>query len=1523
MAIDLFEQAGITYTPKGVDLFEQEGITPPSNKQKKSVVQEAIDFGTGSLAAAGDIISGIGKIGVQTLAVPMAKIARPDLNLNELWKAAGDSIEGYAPSFGNQVPDNKYYQGTMLPFQKLGEAQEYLGDKAGELTGSQDVAGAVKLGLNFAPIPGAKLAGKAVQKVAEKVDPGLQIKPGKPTLVDVDKAVEDFTKTTKPQATQEVNSTLPNIIVGNDGVAYLDTPENRLVYDLKRTRDFDSKLARNHEQSLLLEDAIAEQAQKAVDERQAALEFPVKRQQSLDFNAAERKRQLQAPVPGLEEANARAINESIARTQDLNLRGQQLSIVEDFGSNDPVANMPHMRVDENGIPIRADLSIEAQQLQNPLQRNLWGDELPVRTGDNGIPLTQALDRMPNGEARTNAIQSLSVGPKPPKRVPPSGRRGEAGAIDIQAISEGLTALKNKAISSLEYVEKFAGAFDPKALRAAIENSQDPKSRFTVVLMSPDEFHKMAYNRPEGHQYQGYTQERYDSIKDGLKGDGLRQLPHLLIKTDKNGKEVIWGHEGRHRMDVFKEMGIDLVPVYLEHSTKRWGEDPVGKTVRPQPEINFNITDDSFSGLDETPRPIRKTPSPVNKQRGAIDLEVFSKALEKLRGLFGTPTDTVATPTSPEKIAHKQEVVTKLKTLGEALPEWAKTVSTFEEALVLGAEAKDIKTTTIGKNFASGLNHMAAWHKNPVLNYARTLFNDARGWASEQSKRFITDNENGIGSISTKLSNEEKVIISKLITSLDKRQIDYTDALGTSLGLSTDGKKFMERLKAISEFDYNTKTYLLQANGKKLPTQRKGYAPGVFSGSYVSRVVDKDGNIVGIIAAESPGEFQAAKDWYSNSMPGVKFSANSWAEARRKINGNQNRGFVLRDMMEILNLLSNADGDVAKAHINAELAIRKGANQLWAMDVHEKQKKGVAGNQGNKPWLSDKKNAQDRFDSIVRYYEEAFEYYSLQKPIMELDLLSKTDQLQHLTNTFKYLDEYIGNATGRRLSQAGTVANIAFDIGSKLLEYPGSVIPGVKNNVGPGKIIAASNLVKNKMSHLYMGLGNYMFTLAQLAQPLQTGVPMLQLIADRLNTNPTQASKSLTNGARYFLDYTRGKEVPIEHKKALEWAESRGMLDFSELERAYEGHKTKVGRMWDNVAEANMKIGERLTRPPMFLGFVDLLLSQNYPLDQVLYTAENLTNQTMIDYHKYERPLVYGGLGVVGGHAGGLTTFKHGFLANQAMLLKEGKKGNLKPAMASALGMVFFAGITGFPAYEELDKLYQAAKEAAGAKPGSIGQDFMKDMDTWAKQGVISAAVGLNLQGKFSAANMVPDTVGQALFPHLTGAYDIGEAAFQYAKDPNKVTGGNLAMASTPSGFKRWTEELVRKDSQGNVLDKHGNVDDYRSPEDWAKTRASGSLVPTKEAMDRANRYQNRVNQAVINEQKKSLSEKYRMAVITGDLQGEVDVLNKYQELTGVAPVELLNRRDNILMEAQMTAQERLQGIPRSPQGIQRYENFNR
>ncbi len=169
----------------------------------------------------------------------------------------------------------------------------------------------------------------------------------------------------------------------------------------------------------------------------------------------------------------------LAKSEEFRTRAKQDEIVEDFGNNDPMERMPEMRVDENGIPIRADLSMEAQNLQNPLQRNLWGDELPIRTGDGGVPLTQALDSMEPGPMRNEAMSQL---------------RGQRGGLDIQGIGEGVSKLVDKFRqgSNKEWVQNFLNEklypsrTDPDTVLAAAKQ-ETPETRGNVLSRPTQNF----------------------------------------------------------------------------------------------------------------------------------------------------------------------------------------------------------------------------------------------------------------------------------------------------------------------------------------------------------------------------------------------------------------------------------------------------------------------------------------------------------------------------------------------------------------------------------------------------------------------------------------------------------------------------------------------------------------------------------------------------------------------------------------------------------------------------------------------------------------------------------------------------------------------------------------------------------------------------------------------------------------------------------------------------------------------------
>lgn len=65
------------------------------------------------------------------------------------------------------------------------------------------------------------------------------------------------------------------------------------------------------------------------------------------------------------------------------------------------------RVDENGIPIKADLSMEAQNLENPLQRNLFGDELSQKHEQEApTGMMQSMNDTADALNRTRSFESF-------------------------------------------------------------------------------------------------------------------------------------------------------------------------------------------------------------------------------------------------------------------------------------------------------------------------------------------------------------------------------------------------------------------------------------------------------------------------------------------------------------------------------------------------------------------------------------------------------------------------------------------------------------------------------------------------------------------------------------------------------------------------------------------------------------------------------------------------------------------------------------------------------------------------------------------------------------------------------------------------------------------------------------------------------------------------------------------------------------------------------------------------------------
>lgn len=103
---------------------------------------------------------------------------------------------------------------------------------------------------------------------------------------------------------------------------------------------------------------------------------------------------------------------NLKATEGLDGQMSLWDIDEEARVANPYESVPgDWRIDENGIPVKVDLSMEAANVQQPLQRSLWGEELPQKhSQENPVPLTQAIDNIPDtpfkGDQREVALSRL-------------------------------------------------------------------------------------------------------------------------------------------------------------------------------------------------------------------------------------------------------------------------------------------------------------------------------------------------------------------------------------------------------------------------------------------------------------------------------------------------------------------------------------------------------------------------------------------------------------------------------------------------------------------------------------------------------------------------------------------------------------------------------------------------------------------------------------------------------------------------------------------------------------------------------------------------------------------------------------------------------------------------------------------------------------------------------------------------------------------------------------------------------------
>jgi hypothetical protein len=428
------------------------------------------------------------------------------------------------------VTESNFGFGAPKPFTKAGgeatealghgmEAlKEHVGDAGGDSPAARSILeGTTEALMNFMPIPGGKLVGKAGKAIEKKL--------AKPELPK-SKAAEVFDKKT---AAAEQGWVDVGEKAFNDMGAELVKGQSDPLPTRTDPMDFMKQQLELQRQS---------EVQKGLEARQAELEMEVKRQQGLDFNAAERARQEAAPVLPEHQANMAgdaAIQRSAERLIDPR-DGQNAKLSAELG-NQPI------HVDPQGQAFRGDPrergAMEALERQGAAMdtelTHLRGKGTP-----DGDPLRPLQD--PMREAIVDPIRQLNLRSKK-----------QGGAINPEVFKQGFEKLKEIGDGIVLRARMTSSGFLIQAMKGSEEVGRAQLDPVQIGTNKWMEDFKTVRDNPEWHNLESSSTE----VHGDHQGKGIAKEMYKFASELGNDVQAsgVQSHAGRGMWEAFERSGL--------------------------------------------------------------------------------------------------------------------------------------------------------------------------------------------------------------------------------------------------------------------------------------------------------------------------------------------------------------------------------------------------------------------------------------------------------------------------------------------------------------------------------------------------------------------------------------------------------------------------------------------------------------------------------------------------------------------------------------------------------------------------------------------------------------------------------------------------------------------------------------------------------------------------------------------------------------------------------------------------------
>lgn len=735
---------------------------------------------------------------------------------------------------------------------------------------------------------------------------------------------------------------------------------------------------------------------------------------------------------------------------------------------------------------------------------------------------------------------------------------------------------------------------------------------------------------------------------------------------------------------------------------------------------------------------------------------------------------------------KDEVSPITKPVAEVKADILKEADIPDDKLNLGLVK--LPTSRLGRQLVSGGKLYGFGTQNTLIRYTVQHLDNAIRRAYRSIGDLILDTDKGFKPKWEKLSKEEFGEAWALLQ-LNEGKADLTRDQMYEAGLNDKQADALESLRGALDQVYHQLNEARAAVGKKPFERRLGYIPSRFRGDFIIDVRDAAGELVHRIGTQSLKEAENARKVMEKAHPEFTFSETRHEPLHRfKDASDAQAGY-----QALLEVLAEEDPRVEALESTYNDYLKDQAYTMLGVKKHFLNKKGVGGSEGFKEWKDVTENAHEGLRSVMNYMDHALKWAEWQKVRKDIaDIFADREVQEKQKNALQYAQAYIDQALGRS---------------TKLARHLDAILDLISQGTGVGqsKMLSTIRDVKGALTAYYLGFMNAGFSMSQMVQVLQT-VPSWQLM---LKNKGADASvfKSWALGA---LDSSIGFGVGREKMSPLaqgawEYAKEYGIVEPKILDEVRSWNDRSINKALKFVSTWNMTAFEKFARTQAYFSWVHFLhdTGRFTPGRELYETAANLTDMTMVDYRNHERPMLYKQLGIVEESANALTTFKHNYYS-QAWALSQhatprliGDKvspaGGWGPVGVFLATLFALSGALGLPGREELDGLIHFLNMGSPYRIPTSREIIMRAPDI-VSFGAASEITGADISGKFSAANILPDSPMQGLFPFASTLGNIGGAFINSLMDPSTTNFARLGYQLSPQSIKAVAEDNYFSDS---------------------------------------------------------------------------------------------------------------------------------